>query len=185
MKKIAVCMIFCLLLCGCSGQQTINQAVDFRNRLTDSAGCKFICTITADYVEKLYSFTMDCGFDSAGNMTFSVIQPDSISGITGEIDQAGGKLTFDEQALAFELMADGYISPVSAPWLFIKTLRGGYIQSCSQEEDGFRITFNDTYSEEALQVDVWMNNESMPVFCEILWKGRRILSLEVSNFSYL
>lgn len=185
MKNIAVCMILCMLLCGCSGKQQIEQAVDFRNRLTSSAGCKFVCTTTADYVEKLYSFTMDCSFDSAGNMTFSVIHPDSISGISGEIDQAGGKLTFDEQALAFELMADGYITPVGAPWLFVKTLRSGYIQSCSQEEDGFRITYNDSYKEEALQVDVWMNKELVPVFCEILWKGRRILSLEVSNFSYL
>jgi len=36
----------------------------------------------------------------------------TISGITGSLSQNGGKLTFDDKALAFDVMADGLVSPV-------------------------------------------------------------------------
>ena len=185
MKIIAVYVLISLLLSGCTGQQQMDSAMAFRQKMTEGAGCGFLCTVTADYGDKLYTFSMDCSFDNAGNMTFSVVKPESISGITGTIGHDGGKLTFDDQALAFELLADGYISPVSAPWFFVKTVRGGFVQSCSQDGANTRITFLDTFTEEALQTDVWMDPVNIPLHCEILWQGRRILSLEVSNFSYL
>lgn len=184
MKLIAVFVLCAVLLCGCS-EKPLDQAIAFRQKMTESEGCSFLCEITADYVEKLYTFTMQCSFDKSGNMSFEVMEPDSISGITGTLDEKGGELTFDDQALAFELLADGYITPVSAPWLMIRTIRGGYMESCSQETDAYRITFCDSYKEDALQLDLWMDSGQMPARCEIIWQGRRILSLDVSSFSFL
>lgn len=185
MKLIAVCVVCAVLFCGCGVQQQLDQALAFRQKMLQSEGCSFLCKITADYVEKLYTFTMECSFDKSGNMSFKVVEPDSISGITGTVDNRGGNLTFDEQALAFELLADGYITPVSAPWLMVKTVRGGYMESCSQESDTFRITFYDSYEENALQLDVWLDANQAPIRCEIVWQGRRILSLAVSSFSFV
>lgn len=185
MKFLAVCLFCAVLLCGCSPDHQLDQAMVFRQKIQESGGCSFQCSITADYLEKLYIFKMDCHFDSLGNMDFQVIEPQSISGITGRIDHEGGKLTFDEQALAFELLADGYITPVSAPWLMIKTVRSGYVAACGQDKETFRITFNDSYEEDALQLDVWIDSNCFPLRCELIWAGRRILSLDVSSFSYL
>ena len=184
MRLIALCVVCGILLCGCGGEQ-LDEAMKFRQKVLESDGCTFQCEITADYLEKIYTFTMECSVDKAGNMSFQVIKPDSISGITGKIDQKGGKLTFDEQALGFELLADGYITPVSAPWLWMKTVRGGYIESCCYDDDYYRITCNDSYEEDALQVDMWLDADLVPARCEMVWQGRRILSLDVSNFSYL
>lgn len=184
MKRIAVGILCAVLLCGCSGQQ-IDQAIAFRQKMVDSQGCSFLCKITADYTDKLYTFSMECSFDKAGNMTFAVTEPNSISGITGKVDNQGGNLTFDDQALAFELLADGYITPVSAPWLMVRTIRSGYIESCSQDTDSVRITFFDSYEEDPLQADLWLESNEMPVRCEFVWRGRRILSLDVSSFLFL
>ncbi len=116
-------------------------------------------------------------------MTFCVQQPESIQGISGTVEADGGKLTFDGQALAFSLLADGYISPVSAPWVFMKALRSGYIHSCSRNDGGFRISIDDSYGENPLQLEVWTDGNFIPTAAEFLWKGIKVLSLTVSNYS--
>lgn len=178
---IVLCFIFFV---GCdTGEDAMEDALQLRQNLTGSTQCNFDCTVTADYSDRIYSFSLQCSFDGQGNMAFSVIEPDSISGITGKMDVNGGKLTFDDQVLMFPMLADGYISPVSAPWLLMQTLRGGYIHSAVKTESGCCIVYHDTFSEEPLQMDVWLDDSRNPNAAEILWKGRRILTLTVTNFS--
>lgn len=175
-----------LLLAGCDrGDSEISRAMQLRQKITGAGGCEFDCVITADYTDVTYTFGLHCLFDKMGNLTFQVTEPESIQGITGKIDAEGGKLTFDDHALMFQLMADGYISPISAPWIFMKTLRGGYIHACGKDDDGMRIILHDSYEEDPLQIEVWTDGKDDPVYSELLWKGRKILSLHVSNFTYL
>ena len=95
-----------------------------RSRILQAQQCTFDVSITADYGDKLHQFSVFCQGDSQGNLTFTVNEPESIAGITGKISDTGGKLTFDDTALQFDTMADDTISPVSAPWIFLKTLFG-------------------------------------------------------------
>lgn len=186
MKRfLSIC--FCVLfLSGCSmSRGNMADALAFRESLLKANGCAFQGEITADYGDEIYSFCVDCAADGEGNITFTVTQPESISGISGEIFSSGGRLTFDDTVLGFPLLADGELSPVSAPWIFLNSLRSGYMISCGQEEDGLRLTVNDSYEEDALQLDIWMKNGSEPYYAEILWQGRRVLSLEIDNFEIL
>ncbi len=186
MKRLLAVMLFLFLLAGCSSVDSeLDQAMSIRNQLLSSNGCQFQALITADYGETIYTFSMDCHADKQGNLTFTVTQPETIAGITGSISQSGGKLTFDDQALAFELLADGQVTPVSAPWLLIKTLRGGYLSACGKDGDGLRIAITDSYAQDALQLDIWTDAQNVPSRGEILWQGRRILSLQIENFQYL
>lgn len=184
MKK-GLCFLFvCLFLCGCqSGQKEADNVLRLRQRVENADKTSFTCTVTADYGDSLYSFSLACSFDTTGEMEFSVVSPQSIAGISGTVGQQGGTLTFDDQALAFPLLADGYLSPISAPWVFLKALRSGYIASCSTLESGLQFTLDDSYGESYLQIDVWTDGETVPTHCEMLWKGKRILSLDVENFS--
>ena len=116
-------------------------------------------------------------------MTFEVVQPQSIAGITGTITGEGGFLTFDDVALHFDLLADDTVTPVSAPWIFLKTLRGGYLTSAGEEDGLLRVTIDDSYEEDALQLDIWLDEKNAPVRGEILYGGRRILSLSVTDFT--
>ena len=185
MKRMLAMLLTVILLSGCGGGGNIQRAIALRERLLGGNGCSFEATVTADYGEKVYVFGMNCQADSQGDVKFVVTAPETISGVTGSIQQQGGNLVFDEQVLAFETLADGQITPVSAPWLFIKTLRSGYLSSCGEWESGLKIGIDDSYEDNALHLDVWLDSEDLPVRCEILWQGRRVVSLEVRNFLYV
>ena len=183
MKKLSVLLIVLLFLGGCSGkQEELERAMTLRAKLLASE-CSFDAKITADYGDKLYVFAMTCQGDSRGNLTFTVTEPESIAGITGILSQDGGKLTFDDTALAFPLMADDQLTPVSAPWILLKTLRGGYLTSANMEGELLHLTIDDSYEEDALQLDIWLDGQNHPVQADILYDGRRILTVQVSNFT--
>lgn len=144
--------------------------------------CSFDAVITADYGEQIHKFTLACRADEKGAVSFTVSAPQSIAGITGTIDGQGGKLTFDDRLLAFPLLADEQISPVSSPWILVKTLRAGFIKACGKDGDLLQATINDSYADDALELDIWIDGENTPVRAEILWKDRKFLSMEVKNF---
>ena len=138
--KLTVFLCIVMLLCGCkNSNEPVSKAISIRNKLLEGNGCSFSAKVHADYGEKLYTFKMDCQVDQTGNLTFSVIEPATIHGIAGKVSTVGGAITFDDKILAFPTIADGQVSPVSAPWLLIKTLRSGYIKGCAELDDGFTI----------------------------------------------
>lgn len=63
--------------------------LDLRSELLKASECRFSCEITADYSDKVYTFSMDCQCDSQGNLTFAVTAPETITGITGKVSDAG------------------------------------------------------------------------------------------------
>lgn len=185
MKRVFAVLMMVFLLSGCGSGDGMDRALALRERLLKSNGCAFDAVITADYGEKIYTFSMHCQADNHGDLTFTVTDPQTISGITGTISQQGGNLTFDDQALAFEMLADGQVTPVSAPWLLIHTLRSGYLASCGEDHDGLRVGIDDSYEADALHLDIWLDGDDLPIRGEILWQGRRVVSVEVRNFSYV
>ena len=42
---------------------------------------------------------------------------------------------------------------------------------------------NAAYEEDALQMEIWLNENDIPVCAEILYDGRRIVTMNVENFS--
>ena len=81
-------------------------------------------------------------------------------------------------------MADGQVTPVSAPWLLIKTLRGGYLKACAPSDGGIEISIDDSYEEDALHLRICTAGD-VPASGEIFWQGRRVLTLTVENFAFL
>lgn len=159
----------------------MERALSLRAKLLQAASCTFDAEITADYGEILHVFRMNCTADSKGNVSFRVTAPESISGISGQISRQGGALTFDDTALHFELLADEQLSPVSAPWALVKALRGGYITSAGMEDGLLRLSVNDSYENDALNLDVWLDSADIPQSADICYAGKRILSLTLEN----
>lgn len=175
-----------VMLAGCAGEsEEINRVMALRARLLGSEGCAFSAEITADYGDSVYTFAVHCKGDSQGNLEFQVMEPESICGISGTITAGVGALTFDDTAVEFPLLADDQVTPVSGPWIFLKTLLGGYLTSCADEGENLRATIRDSYEEEALQMDIWLNGEDMPIHGEIVYEGRRILTMEIDDFEIL
>jgi hypothetical protein len=126
-KKYLCLLLVLVSLCGCSKRDDgIAIGLQLRERLLGK-GCEFDARITADFGEMTYDFVLGCEFGSDGNMIFAVKEPQTIAGISGIISATGGRLTFDDKALSFPLLAQGEISPISCPWLLFRGLCNGYL----------------------------------------------------------
>ena len=183
MKRITAVILVILLLTGCTGKRDeLDRAMKLRATLLGCLGCSFDVAITADYGDEVHQFAMSCVSGGRGDLSFTVTEPESIAGITGTISSGEGKLTFDDVALQFPLLADEQVTPVSGPWILMKTLLGGYLTAASEEEDLLHLTINDSYEEDALQIEIWLSSEDLPVNAEIFYDGRRIVTMTVENF---
>ena len=133
MKRILALFLVVLFCSGCAGQGgELERAMELRSKLL-AQPVSFQANITADYGDVLHTFSLSCQTDTKGNVTFIVTEPESIRDIEGTISTGAGKLTFEDKVIAFDLLADGQLSPVSAPWVFMKALRSGYLTSCGKE----------------------------------------------------
>lgn len=185
MKRIWILLLMIAMLCGCSGgSEQLDRAMALRGKIQQKE-VTFEAVVTADYGDKVHTFSMECHADTQGNLKFKVTEPDNIAGISGTISKGSGKLTFDDQVLAFDILADELISPVSGPWVLMETLRSGYLTSCSTEGDLLRVAIDDSYEENALHLEVWLDSDDIPKQCEIYWQGRRLLSMDVKNFAFV
>lgn len=186
MKKCAVCVLIFLFLTGCSGPpDEMDIGLELRSKLLQASACFFTAEITADYGDKIHTFVLNCSADTKGEVAFTVMEPAAISGITGNLSGVGGTLTFDDTALHFELMADDQLSPISAPWILLKTLRSGYMTSACKEDGRILLSVDDSYEDDALRLDIWLDSENIPEQADILFDGRRILSVSVDDFEIL
>ena len=185
MQRILSIVLITLLLCGCSQQnEQMEQALNLRDSIINSNGCSFDVTITADYQDVYYTFGMSCKSDVIGNISFKVTAPDSISGITGIVTAEDGKLTFDDKVLLFSTLAEGQITPVSAPWLFLKSLKSGYIKGCGNDNGATLLQIDDSYANEAMKQNIYIVDDA-PSFVEIIWSGRRVVTMDVKAFRIL
>lgn len=183
MKKIAALMLAVVMLTGCTGKRDeLDRAMALRVDLLACEGCSFDAVITADYGDSINTFKLYCEGTNDGDLGFQVEEPESIAGITGRFTGGEGELTFDDVALQFPLLADGQVTPVSGPWILLKTMMGGYVTACGQEDELLRLTIDDSYEEDALQLDIWLDSEDKPVQAEIIYDGRRILTMVIENF---
>lgn len=186
MKRVVLLFLCFLFLTGCSSKTAaLDVGFQLRSDILNSEGCSFVADVTADYGDDLYEFKMQCDFDKNGALAFEVIKPDTISGITGKIDANTGAFTFDDQVLAFQKLADGQITPVTAPWVLMKAIRGGYIAAGTKSETGYYLQLDDSFQQDLLTVDLWLDGNGIVSHGEFLWDGHRIVSVKVSNFKFL
>ena len=183
MKKLAALMLILLTFTGCTKTRSmLDKAMTLRAELLACQSCTFDATITADYGDKLHTFGMHCVGDNDGVVRFEVTAPETLAGITGILNGEEGKLTFDDQGVAFSMLADGQMTPVSGPWILMKTLLGGYITACNEEDGLLHLMINDSYADDALELEIWLDGESRPIQTEIGYDGRRILTMKIENF---
>ena len=186
MKFMGALLAVLLLLSGCGGtSHDLDRPMALRSRMLQSQGCRFETEITADYGDSVHIFSMTCQTNTQGDLDFAVTEPQTISGITGTIAREEGSLTFTGTALQFDTLVDDQITPVSAPWILTTAMRGGYLTSAGMEDGLLRVGIDDAYCGEELHVDVWLSEEDLPVKADILYGGRRIVSLNVRNFTIL
>lgn len=185
MKRIwLVFGVLVLLLSGCSGEDALmERSLAIRSSVLSAQRIQFTCTVTADYGDRVFSFTAACTADQDGNIAFEITQPESIAGITGTLSAQGGKLTFDDIALDFGLLAEQMPSPVSGPYVLLQALRSGYIRAYSSQDGTFRMTVDESYRSDSLSLDICFDRNDIPVYAQISFQGQTLLTMEISAFT--
>lgn len=183
MKRWVALLLTFIILTGCTGKgDEMDRCMALRAKLLACDGCTFDTVVTADYGDEIQTFSLRCEGTSEGKLGFQVLEPESIEGITGRFSGGKGELTFEDVALSFPLLADGQVTPVSAPWILLKTLLGGYLTACTMEDDLLRLTINDSYEDDALQLEIWLDSQDRPIQAEIIYDNRRIITMQVESF---
>lgn len=171
-----------LFFLGCSGPDPdMEEALALRSRCL-AAGVSFHAEVSADYIDRLEVFGLSCRQGTDTVMSFTVTEPEDISGISGTVTGTEGTVRFDDTVLAFPLMADGRLSPLSAPWVMVKAIREGAIVSLVREGELLHLTIDDSYADDALTVDLWIEDGEVDQ-AEIAWNGRRQVTMDVDDFT--
>ena len=172
-----------IFLLGCSAQDpAMEAALELRSRCLGASQVRFRAQIHADYITRIESFTLECTQNADGTLAFRVLSPDEIEGIGGTVSGTERTVKFDDTVLAFPLLAEGRLSPLSGPWVLMQAIRSGNILAAGQEGELIHLTIDDSYADNALTVDLWVE-DGLVREAEIAWEGRRCLTMTVEDFS--
>ena len=181
MKRILP--LFLVFLLGCSGPDpAMEAALDLRSRCLASPAIRFRAEIRADYITGFEEFPLDCETSPDGAVSFRVGRPEEIADIFGTVRRDVGTVEFDGAVLAYPLMAQERLSPLSGPWVVMKAIRSGCIIAAGQEGELTRVTIDDSYADNALTVDVWLEDGQV-IQAEVAWEGLRCLVMTFDDFS--
>lgn len=181
MKRLLPLLL--VLLMGCAGPDpSMETALALRTKCLSVDTVSFQTDVRADYITEYEDFSMACKTDRDGNVSFLVLEPEEIADIRGTVRGTEGTVEFDGTVLAFPLLAEGRLSPVSGPWVLMKAIRSGCIIAAGQEGELVHVTIDDSYADNALTVDIWMEDGEV-VEAEIAWEGMRVLSMTFDDFS--
>lgn len=184
MKLLAGILIICCVFTGCSPkEQDLDAVMELRQKILHANSCRFDATISAFYDESVYIYDLTCESDQDGNLQFTVISPESIAGITGTLSANEAALTFDDTILTFPQMADGRVSPVTGVWIFLNTLRSGYLSACGRNADGLILSIDDSYESDPLHLEIQTDHQAIPIGAEIYYNQQRVLLIQIRNFT--
>lgn len=177
-------VVLCLFLCGCSEKKSaVSPAVEFRAQLVQAGGCSYIAQICADFGENVETFTVSCRSLADGTTELTILQPESLEGLTATVTQKGGSINYDGMAADFGLMADDSLAPAAAPALMVACWSSEYIAYGGAEEGRYRAGYEKGFDEAVLKVDTWFENH-LPIYAEVCYNDMRILRLTITEFQF-
>ncbi len=178
-------MVLVMMLAGCSKENADRQqALTFRTALMEAGGCRFSAEIQADYGERVYEFGVDCHFVVEDGAVLTVTAPEEIAGISAEVSEGGGKISFEDTQLDFGQMANGHVAPMALPWLLGNGWTSAYLESAVEDGEYLKLTCLMGYGEEEVTLETWLNQSGVPVQCDVIYGGERCLTAVISQFQF-
>lgn len=183
-----------LLLTACGGGAEGGSGADelaliIRGEYLAAAGCACRMEVTADYGQRVYTYTLDAESDGEETVV-TVAAPEEAAGITARVAGTDSWLEYDGTVLETgDLTGDG-LSPLGAVPALLESARSGFMDSCTLEPlgelDTLRVLCRDPVSNpgEGLETTLWFDAASHAlVRGEIAQDGCRVILCEFSSFS--
>lgn len=179
---LAVPMMLLFLLCACGRSETnpVQAPMDFRGTLLSQGGCRFVAEACAETGDRVWELTLDCTLDAEGSGTVTVLAPETIAGITAQIDGADGSLCYDTLVLGLGTLPDSTLAPAAAPGRLVLAWARDWIASAGTEDESLLVC----YSAEALEIRTRFGADGTPVQAELLQNGKTCFSAELHNFEW-
>ena len=133
---LAVPMMLLFLLCACGRNETnpVQAPMDFRGTLLSQGGCHFVAEACAETGDRVWALTLNCTLDAEDSGTVTVLAPETIAGITAQIDGADGSLCYDTLVLGLGTLPDSTLAPAAAPGRLVLAWARDWIASAGTED---------------------------------------------------
>ena len=134
MKKIILtaALLVSLLLSGC-GNAAQQRYLAYSQELSERDSLGFTARLTAVYPDRSADFTLRYEL-SDGVQRVTVLEPESIRGVSARIDEGGTKLEYDAAVLDTGDLDRAGLSPMSALPLLVDALKSGHANAFWTEE---------------------------------------------------
>jgi hypothetical protein len=179
---MALCALM-LLLTACAGRADTPEArlYELRRSFSDSSALSAHAVVTADYGERVYSYTVDLsGNEQAGTMT--VTEPENIAGTLLQWSDGTTQLSVEGVSLETGSLTET-LSPSHAVPALLRILREGEVLSCDWEEDSLSAQLSHP-TDQGLTALCWFDRERGALRrCELAEDGRTVLTMEFSGFA--
>lgn len=186
-NRCVAMLMTALLLSGCGGVSR-EQRVE---ELTERLRAMEVCTVQAEIScilssEEVQSYELRCDYEPEGACAVTVLRPESLAGITAELDGERVSLVYDGLCLPTGLRTQELCAVDALP-RFLDALRCGYLSEYSveqvEETECYRLCFSADGAEERF-CTAWLRSEDGAILWgEIEENGQLLLRLEFTEES--
>lgn len=182
-RCLAVLLLLCCLVGCAAGESTLAPAIAFRAALVQAGGCRFTAAITVDYGQRVQCFTLACDADGEGTTGITLLEPETVAGVTATVTDGGGRITYDGMALDFGLLANGDLIPAAVPCMLATCWMREYICDAGEHGTGCQVRYRKKIGEKELLLDTFFEN-GIPFLAEVCYNDSGILKIEISDFAF-
>ena len=193
-KSLVICvlmMILPLAACGGTGggSQAEELALTIRGEYLAAGGCTATAEITADYGQRVYTYTMDVSLEGEETV-LTLTAPETVAGIRARTAGEESWLEYDGAILETGPLTQDGLSPVSAVPALLDSARAGFMDSCVLEQldqtQTLRVTCRDPALEagEGMQTTLWFDADTHALLRgEIAVDGRMVIACILTGFA--
>ncbi|HPE16219.1 MAG TPA: hypothetical protein PK597_04620 [Oscillospiraceae bacterium] len=190
-RTIPFFLAMLLLLSGCGrGDRDAEWLLSARTRAL-SAACVMEASVTADYGDRVYEFTLCLEEEAPGEGIVAVLTPETLAGVTMSYTAEGSALRYDDLTLDTGELAGTGLSPMEALPALLRSWRSGAVTSTGREKIGETETVlvrcdASEDAEETVEHLLWLEEESgRPVQMEIVANGYAAFRCTVDSFELI
>lgn len=183
-------LLAAVLLCGCTGEQEDNDlTLQLQKAFLSRAGCAGTMEITADYGQRVYSYTVTFSEETGKGLSMVLTAPEEVAGITATLEEGQTFLQFDGVCLQTgPLNADG-LSPLDALPACLAAMESGFVAETGREQLGeteaLRLCFRDPErpAGQGLETVLWFDRAQKTLLRgELRSDGTMVVRCEFSDF---
>ncbi len=194
-RKMCALMMIPFLLTGCSmgagnGISAAEElALTIRTEYLAMTVCSATIEVTADYGQRVYTYTLSMDWEKNGETVLTVVAPETIAGITARVENGTGYLEYDGAGLETGPLLAGGLSPVEAVPLIVDYICSGYIAECDLETVGEKRQLwlccrdPETASGMGMEAAFWFDEQSHTLLrAELISDGYTVIQCHFTDF---